>query len=397
MRTTSFPLIIAILGAVGGLTPLAIDMYLPAIPTIAQSLASNTEQVQLTVSVYLLFFGLGQLIYGPITDALGRLKVMSFGLLVFITASLGCAWVSSVEMLLLMRGIQALGGAATSVVMMGYIRDRFKHNEFAQAMSVVMLVMQLAPLIAPVLGGYLLIWAGWQSLFGVLAIVAAVLMLAVWWGLGETMPASARQPLSFHYALRTYLSIIRHRTSFSYVLIGVINAGALFSFITSAPFVYIEYFKIAPEHFGYVFGINVVAMMCFTIINARFVSRFGSTAMLRFGVLTTATGGGLLVLGHVCFPMELWALMIPAMLVVGPLGLINANATSLALVPFGHASGSVAALGGFIRFTWGAIAGALVSAFHIGTPTPMVTMMALCGLGAVGLLFKLNRQILVSA
>ncbi|WP_298442386.1 Bcr/CflA family multidrug efflux MFS transporter [uncultured Ferrimonas sp.] len=387
----SYPLVIAIIGAITGLTPLAIDMYLPAIPTIAEHFGTATERVQFSVSIYLLFFGIGQLLFGPITDALGRLKVMAAGLLLFALACLGCLWSQSIESLLVWRAVQALGGAATSVVAMGMIRDRFERDEFARAISFVMLVMQLAPLLAPILGGYLLLFSGWQSLFVVLAVSAVLMLIAVTFGIGETLPPQRRNKLSFANALATYAMILRHRHCMSYLLIGIMTAGTLFSFITTAPFVYIEYFGVAPQHFGYLFGLNIVVMMLCTSLNARYVARYGARKMLSIGLSIALVGALLLLLCYWLAPLWLWGLTLPVTLILGPLGLISANGTSLALEPFPQASGSVAALGGFLRFGWGALAGGVISSLHTGTPLPLVLMMASCSIIAIGIFLLQQR------
>ncbi|WP_028117704.1 Bcr/CflA family multidrug efflux MFS transporter [Ferrimonas senticii] len=385
MRSTSYPVIIAILGLVAGLTPFAIDMYLPALPAIASDFAVNTEQVQLTVSIYLLFFGAGQLLFGPLTDALGRLKVMNGGLLLFAVASLGCVLSESLNSLLLWRALQAIGGAATSVVLMGMIRDRFQKEEFARAISFVMLVMQLAPLLAPIMGGYLLKFAGWHSLFVFLVLIAITMIVAVTLGIGETLVPEKRSELSFRGALRTYRQVLTNGYCMSYLAIGIMTAGSLFAFITNASFVYIEFFDLAPQHFGYVFGLNIGLMMLCTSINARYVGRYGTRRMLGWALWLGLIGAVLLVLARLLLPDSMWGITIPVMLILGPLGIISANGTSLALEPFAHAAGSVAALGGFMRFTWGAAVGVAISTLHTGTPLPLVVAMAACSAAALAI------------
>ncbi|QIZ77507.1 Bcr/CflA family multidrug efflux MFS transporter [Ferrimonas lipolytica] len=395
MARAPYPIVITILGIVAGLTPLAIDMYLPAIPALGLHFSEPVERVQLSVSVYLLFFGFGQLLFGPLTDAIGRLKVMNGGLMLFGFASLGCIFSHNLEQLLMWRALQAVAGAATSVVTMGMIRDRFKRDEFARAVSFVMLVMQLAPLLAPILGGYLLVFAGWESLFVLLAIVAMVMLLAVSLGLGETLPPERRHSLSFRSAIKTYLTILRHRPCLGLLLVGIMTAGSLFSFIAAAPFVYIEHFGVAPENFGYIFGLNVVLMMICTSFNARYVAKLGARRMLSIGLTIAAFGAVLMLLCQLIAPDWMWGMTIPGVFILGPIGMIAANSTSLALEYFDNAAGSVAALGGFMRFTWGAASSGLISWLHNDTTSPLAFMMISCTSAAV-LIFWLQSRATLS-
>ncbi|GAA4897226.1 Bcr/CflA family multidrug efflux MFS transporter [Ferrimonas pelagia] len=392
MTRPSYSVVIALLGALAGLTPLAIDMYLPAIPTLAQSFAVPVELVQYSVSVYLLGFSFGQLFYGPITDSIGRMPILMFGMGLFVFGSLGCAMAQSLDQLLLFRVLQALGGAAGSVVLMGMMRDLFAGDEFARAVSFTMLVMALAPLIAPLLGGYLLLVAGWRSLFFLLALLGLLLVFALWRVIGETLSQQARPPLGLRSALRGYGQILKHRECMAYLLVGIFASCALFSFVTGASFVYIEYFGIAPEHFGYLFGVNVLTMMFCTSLNARYVARLGRVRMLQYGLSLSALGSILLLLLHVLAFESVLAIVIPVMMIFGPIGLISANSTGLSLDLIPHLSGSVAALGGCLRFAGGAFAGLLMSLAHSGTPLPLVLAMASCSLCSAGIYLRIKRD-----
>ncbi|GAA5192339.1 Bcr/CflA family multidrug efflux MFS transporter [Ferrimonas gelatinilytica] len=391
MSRPSYSLLIALLGALAGLTPLAIDMYLPAIPALSEAFGAPVEQVQVSVSVYLLGFSLGQLFYGPITDSIGRIPVLLFGMSLFTLGSLGCALSGDLEQLLGFRALQAVGGASGSVVMMGIMRDLFGGDQFARAVSFTMLVMALAPLAAPMMGGYLLLALGWRSIFFLLAITSLFLMVLFWRIIGETLPAEGRPALGLRSALRGYAKILRHRLCMSYLLVGIFASGALFSFVTGAPFVYIEFFGVAPENFGYLFGLNIVTMMMVTSLNARYVARLGSPRMLLYGVLLSAFGASLLLGLYLAEVRTLMAVVVPVMLIFAPVGLVSANATSLSLQQFPHLSGSVAALGGCLRFAGGAMAGIGVSLAHTGTPLPMVVVMSLCSLCSAGIYIYTRR------
>ncbi|MBY5922874.1 Bcr/CflA family multidrug efflux MFS transporter [Ferrimonas balearica] len=373
-----YVVLIALLGALAGLTPLAIDMYLPSIPTMATEFSVPVEIMQYTVSFYLLGFAFGQLLYGPLTDSLGRMPILMGGLGLFALASVACALAQSVEQLIAARVLQAVGGAAGSVVVMALLRDLFERDQFARAMSFGMLVMNLAPLLAPVLGGYLLLFFGWHSVFWLLAGVAALLALSIGLVIGETLPKAARSPLKLSSALATYGRILRHRECMGYQVIGIGASAALFAFITGSPFVYIQYYGVPPEQFGYYFGANILMMMTLTSLNARYVARLGSSRMLGIGLGIGVTGAMLLVFGQWLQIGDVWEVVVPVVLIMGPMGLISANAAALSLDAFDGAAGSVSALGGFMRFLAGALIGGMMGLVHTDSPWAMVGAMSLC-------------------
>ncbi|MBY6107462.1 Bcr/CflA family multidrug efflux MFS transporter [Ferrimonas balearica] len=377
-----YVVLIALLGALAGLTPLAIDMYLPSIPTMAGEFSVPVEVMQYTVSFYLLGFAFGQLLYGPLTDSLGRMPILMGGLGLFALASVACALAQTVEQLIVARVLQAAGGAAGSVIVMALLRDLFERDQFARAMSFGMLVMNLAPLAAPVLGGYLLLFFGWHSIFWVLAIVAAVLAISIGLVIGETLPKSARAPLKLSSALATYGRILKHRRCMGYQLIGIGASAALFAFITGSPFVYIQYYQVPPEQFGYYFGANILMMMTLTSLNARYVARLGSVKMLGIGLAIGVTGAMLLILGQWLAIESVWVVVLPVVMIMGPMGLISANAAALSLDEFDGAAGSVSALGGFMRFLAGALIGGLMGLVHSDSPWTLVGAMSSCLIGS---------------
>lgn len=376
--------LIALLGVLAGLTPLAIDMYLPALPAIADEFDTKVAIAQLSVSFYLVGFAVGQLFYGPLTDAFGRMPILAVSLTVFAFASFMATLVNSVEALIAMRVLQALGGAGGSVVVMAMMRDLYQREQFSRAMSFVMLVMNLAPLLAPVLGGFLLTHGGWRVIFYLLMAIAIGITLAMLFAVGETLAPEKRQRLSLKQAIGQYGNILAHRQTRMYLTIGMFNSAALFLFITGSSYVYIRYFGVPEENFGYLFGINVVMMMVLTSLNARYVARLGSHKMLRIGLWITALGGvTALVAAALGTPHIAWVIG-PVILIMAPLGLVAANSTSLSLDAYGKAAGSVAAIGGALRFTSGAVAGMLLSAWHPQSPQPMLLAMAVCSVLALG-------------
>ncbi len=367
--------LLILLGALSGLTPLSVDMYLPAIPTIAQDLQVSIETVQLTVSTFLAGFALGQLFYGPLADSLGRKPVMLFGLGVFVLASIGCVLANSLPLLLACRLLQALGGAAGSVVVNALLRDLFRDDEFVRAMTLVILTMTLAPLVAPLLGGALL-HIGWRAIFVLLVVLGSLVWGVVAWRLPETLRPELRQPLRPASVLANYGHVLRHRRAMGSLLASTFASAGLFAFISGSPYVYITYFGVSAQHYGLLFGMNVLLLMLMNWINGRVVKRIGLLRMLRCG-LGLGTVAGLVLL---CTALTgwggLWGVVAPVVCYIGLMGLIGANSTSHALGFFPANAGTASALAGTLRFGGGALAGVLVNLLPAVSPVPMAATMA---------------------
>ncbi|WP_163936753.1 Bcr/CflA family multidrug efflux MFS transporter [Paraferrimonas sp. SM1919] len=371
-----FWLIFMVLGLLAGITPLAIDMYLPALPTIAQNLGTSTAEAQYTVSCYLIGFAIAQLFLGPIVDALGRLPLVAGGMLIFVISSALCASAESLEQLMIYRVLQAAGGASASVVVMAMLRDLFAASDLARAISMLMLVMTLAPLLAPIIGGYLLNHMGWRWIFYVLGFIALVCVLAVVFVIGETSDKDQRKPLSIAGAIAGYKTVLANRQCMGYSMVGVFATMALFCFITGSSFVYIDYFGVKPENFGYVFGLNILMMFVLTSFNARHVKRLGSHRLLLWAIRFSALAAVFLVVNASLDIGGLWGVVVPIVCMMGSLGVISANSSALAIGSVDGLAGSVAALGGSLRFALGASAGAILSATFPQTALPLAIGMA---------------------
>lgn len=388
MRTSS--LLFILLGALSGLTPLAVDMYLPAIPTIARDLGTGVEAVQLTVSVFLGGFALGQLFYGPLADSFGRKPVILAGLGLFTLASLGCTLAPDLPTLLTFRLLQALGGAAGAVVVNALLRDLFSHEEFVRAMSLVILTMTLAPLVAPLLGGMLLP-LGWHVIFALLTLFGLLMWLAIARLVPETLQAEHRQPLRLGKVLGNYLAVLRHRDAMAGIMAGALSAAGMFVFISASPYVYIEYFGVPSSRYGLLFGMNVLLLMLMTHLNSRLVGRVGQRRMLWLGLWGMALAGGLQLLVAMSGWGGLWGIVPTVVLYIGLMGLVGANAMGLTLAHFPANAGTASALSGTLRFGMGALAGAGVNALPATSPQPMALGMALCGASALVSFWWLGR------
>ncbi|MDR1282248.1 MAG: Bcr/CflA family multidrug efflux MFS transporter [Opitutaceae bacterium] len=374
--------LIFILGALAAFGPLAIDMYLPALPAIARDLRAEEGAVQLTLSVFLVGVSLGQLVHGPLSDRIGRRGPLLFGMGLFVVAALGCALARSVEALIGWRLLMALGGSAGMGLSRTVVRDRFEVHEAADVFSLLMLVMGAAPILAPVLGGQMLLFTGWRGIFSALVAAGALVWVAVWRWLPESLPADRRNRLSVPGAVAGYGRLLADRRFLGYALVMAFSAGAMFTYITCAAHVFIELNGVSPQMFSVFFGINAGGMIAGSQLNRWLLRRFTSRQILS-GVLTVVACAGALLAaqaltGRGGFPLLAGLLFVT--LASG--GLIGPNASALALAPFGRAAGSAASLMGTMQFGMGGLAGALAGVFAANSALPMCATQAVCGVAS---------------
>lgn len=367
-------------GLLSGLVAASIDMYLPAMPALAHALGSSSGYVQQTLSMFLLGAALSQAVFGPLADRFGRRRVLLAGTGLFAIASLLCSQVSSVEQLIVLRLCQALGAAAGNVVVQALVRDLYEREEAARMLSFVMTVMTVIPLLAPTLGGYLLVWAGWQSIFWFLALLGLLALLLVYRLVPETLPPEARHSLHPKQLSAAYWHIISHRNAMAYNLCGGFVFGTMFAFITGSPFVYIEYFGVAPQYFGYLFAANVALMMGCNYFNARWLKRLGSEQLLRIGIAVHVIAAIFLLLNSLTGWLGLTGVVLPCVLCVGVLGLIASNSTSAALACFDSHTGTASGVLGITRMGLGGLSGGAVGLLHNGSVVVMTAVMLVCAL-----------------
>ncbi len=374
--------IVFILGLLAMLMPLSIDMYLPALPVIAGQFGVPAGSAQMTLSTYILGFALGQLIYGPMADSIGRKPVILGGTLIFAAAAVACALSQTIDQLITMRFFHGLAAAAASVVINALMRDMYPREEFSRMMSFVMLVTTIAPLLAPMVGGAVLIWFSWHAIFWILAIAAllASVMIAVF--IRETLPPERRQPFHLRTTVGNFASLFRHKRVLSYMLASGFSFAGMFSFLSAGPFVYIEVNHVSPQDFGYYFALNIVFLFLMTIINGRFVRRVGALNMFRGGlwiqfamavwmVVTALLGAGF------------WSLVVGVAAFIGCVSLVSSNAMAVILDEFPHMAGTASSLAGTFRFGIGAIVGALLSLSTFNSAWPMIWSITFCATSSI--------------
>ncbi len=380
-----------LLGALTAFGPLAIDMYLPAFPQITHELKAHEGTIQFTLAIFLIGSGVSQVLYGPLADRLGRRGPLLVGCGLFVIGALACAMARSVEALIVARLVQALGAGGGVVIARAIVRDLFEGHESAHFFSQLMVVMGVAPIAAPWLGGQVLSLGNWRLIFVALAAFGGLCLLLSAFTLRETLPAERRTGKGIADVVKTFGSLLRHRVFAGYALVAGLCSGVLFAYIAGAPLVYIELHHVSPQHFGLFFGANAVGL-----IGAAQLNRLLLRTHTIEGVLRTAMIANLIItIALAIVGATGWgglpALAILLFLCMACIGLSGPNLMTAALAPFRSSAGSASALLGLAQYAVGGIAGALVGILHNHSAVPMTAVVAACGIGsfiALGLVPK---------
>lgn len=374
--------LIVLLAALVAFAPLSIDTYLPSLPLIASDLHADAASVQLTISLFLAGLCLGMLVYGPLSDRYGRRPLLLGGMALYLVATVGCMFASSVEQLVAWRFFQALGGAAASVLARAIVRDLFALGEAAKVLSLMHLVTMLATLVAPLLGSVLMEVRGWRTVFFGLLVFGALCLIASAWKIGETHAPDQRGE-SLAKVFAAYWQIARQPLALAYILCMGLAFGGMFAFITASPFVYMEYFGVSPTGYAWLFGLNVAGIIVMTLINARWVGRVGPLRMLAVG----AGLAGIAALWLLVAGLADWgglAMIVAGVVVyVSVTGLLGANCVASLLALYPRQAGAAAGLAVACQFALGAAFSAVVSALADGTPAPMCLTLAAAGCGCL--------------
>lgn len=357
------------LASLAAIAPLAVDMYLPAMQQMAVDLAKPIEQVELSISAFLIGFAVGQLFGGPASDRFGRKPIIFFGLLIYAISSIALATTDSLELFLFLRFMQALGGGAATVNSPAIVRDRFEGAQVAKTLSMVAMVMMSAPLIAPMLGSLIHAALGWRAIFWILSGYAVLIMLAFAIKLPESRTKQERQTL-LTKPFQSYKRILLDPMLQRYLLILTFAFSTMFVFLTSASYLYLEHYQQTPAMFPWLFGANIVLMIMLNRANIYFLNYYSPRQILNTGAAIQWLSSILLLASLLIFD-NLWLTLIPISIMVGSLGLISANGMSLALAHFRDISGTVAALIGVFEFAFGALFGLLWVYLHNHTPLPI--------------------------
>jgi DHA1 family bicyclomycin/chloramphenicol resistance-like MFS transporter len=382
-RPTLTPVLLAVLALLSAFTPLSIDMYLPALPVIESDLAASVGDIQLTLSAFMIAFGVGQIFYGPAGDRFGRRPVILGGIAVYVLASIGCAFAAAADQLVLLRLLQGLSACGGVVLARTMVRDLAERDQAARAMSLMMACTSIAPMLAPLLGGQILWFLGWRAIFFILAGIGLFAWTAAFIRLPETLRPEYRQPLVVSAILKRFGELLRHRAFMGYALTSSLQFAALFSFLSGSPFVFIQHYGIPPRLFGLLFGGMVVFMTVGSLLNAKFAPVFGAGRILRYAVIVPAVvGPAALVLGLIearSGAIGIWPFFLCFAPQIATISLIGPNGTAMALQRYPHMAGTASSLMGIMQFGLGAIFGAVVGQTFDGTIAPMTTAMGVAG------------------
>ena len=383
--------LIIVLGALIAFGPMSIDMYLPAFPRLTGHFHASESQVQLTLTACLAGLALGQLLYGPVSDALGRRRPLYAGLVAYVVASALCVVAPSVAVLTGLRFVQGLGGAAGIVIARAVVRDMYSGIAAARYFSALMLVNGLAPMLAPLAGSQVLRFSSWKGVFVALSGYGLVLLLGVALALPETLPPERRRRGGLRDTLRTFGRLSRDRLFLAYAIGGGLVFAAMFAYISGSSFVTQEVYGVSAQTFGVIFGINALGIVLASQLNGWLLGRFTPGALLWVALVVNLVGGLGAVAAVVAAPHQLLWLLPPLFLTVSTVGVVVPNTTALALAGHPEAAGSASALLGLGQFVFGAAAAPLVGLGGKGTALPMAVVIASLGLGANVVLFALTR------
>ena len=377
MKTDFFKtaLILGLLSAIG---PFAVDMYLPALPSIGQSLGASMSAVQASLMVFFISLGVGQLVYGPLSDMLGRKAPLYFGLVLFAAGSVGCAMAPDIQTLVVLRFVQGLGASAGMVIPRAVVRDLHTGHDAARLMSLLMLVFSVSPILAPLAGSLLIESLGWRSVFWAVTVAAALGLVLLATSLRETRPAADRANSTLRSALQGYGVLLRDRHFLGLVLIGAFSLSSFFAYLANSSFVLIDHYGLSPRQYSIAFGVNAAAFIGTSQFTGKLTGRFGLPPVVK----AAATG-------HAAVMVSLLAVnllgfdQLPVMLALlfvgfGFLGLVIPTTAVLALDNHGRIAGTASALMGTLQFVVGAVVMATVGLFVDGTARPMLAGIAAC-------------------
>jgi DHA1 family bicyclomycin/chloramphenicol resistance-like MFS transporter len=380
LRHAELVLILAVLSLIA---PLAIDMYLPALPFIAASLGATDAQAQLTLPTYFAGFAIGQAFYGPIADRFGRKPPLYFGLGIYIVASIGCAVAPNIETLIALRFLQSAGGCAGTVVARAMVRDLFTGADAIRVYSRVLLVFGVGPILAPMIGSGVLLLSGWREIFWLLTGIGILSMVLIFVRMPESLNPAHVRPLRLTSIIVGYWRLFTHRNFVGYALTGGFMMAGTFAYIAALPFVIVNIYGHPSSYFSWVFGINAVGFILASQINVRVQRNHAPERVLLIALVLQMAAAAVFVTDVIAGWGGLFGILIPLFVWIATMGFVIPNTTALAMGPFAANAGAASAMLGVLQFVLAAVSSGLVAAAADGTALPMVGCMALFSLVAL--------------
>jgi MFS transporter, DHA1 family, multidrug resistance protein len=388
-RTT----IILILGLLSAIGPFSIDMYLPGFPAIATDLHTSIEMVSYSLSSFFIGICIGQVVCGPLLDRFGRKKPLYVGLILYIAATIGCVFTKSVEILIALRFLQAMGGCVGMVAPRAIIRDMFPVDESAKIFSYMILILGVSPIIAPTVGGYLIANFGWHSVFVVLTILSILLLIAVVIWLPESKQPDSSFSLKPKPILDSFWIVLRQPQFFTYAVTGAISSAGLFAYLAGSPYVFMKLFGTSEQLYGGIFALIAAGLITSSQLNNWLLKKYSSQQIVQSTLTIQTIAGILLFAGTAIGWLNLYSTIALIFVYLSCQGFNFPNASALSMAPFNKHAGSASALMGGIQMGIGALASAIVGLLNPHSALPMTGVMASCVLLAWIILFFSEKKI----
>ncbi len=385
--------LILILGGLTALTPFSIDMYLPGFTAIARDLATSTSKVSLTLSSFFIGVALGQLLYGPLLDRFGRKKPLYIGLSVYILASIGCVFIHSIDGLIGLRILQALGSCAASVAAMTLVRDLFPLDENAKVFALLILVLGASPMIAPTAGGYIISAYGWHAVFVVLTLICVVLFVSCIFWLPAGNAPDLERSLKPVPITRSFWEVFTNPQFYTYCLTGSIMFTGLFAYVADSPVIFMTVFGVSQKIFGWIFAALSIGFIGSSQLNNLLLRRFHSRQILSFILKCNMALAILFFLFYYMGWLNLPVTMIFLFGFLACVGIVNPNTAALSLAPFDKNAGTASALLGAIQMGCGSLITIFISLFEIPSLTPLVISFLMSSVLAIIIMKLGSRQI----
>ncbi|WP_256758567.1 multidrug effflux MFS transporter [Cohnella sp. WQ 127256] len=374
--------LIILLGSLSAFGPLSLDLYLPALPKLAENLHTSSSYAQLSLTACMIGLSVGQLFAGSFSDFYGRRLPLLIGLLVYAVSSILCAFSPSIGVLVLLRFIQGLAGSAGIVISRAVVRDMYSGPELTKFFAMLMLVNGAAPIFSPVLGGQLLKVTPWEGLFVVLAGWGVLTLLAVWFGLPETLPANKRMTGGLRETFSTFRRLLKDRSFMGYGLAQAFVSAAMFAYIAGSPFVLQNIYGVSPQMFSVFFAINGIGIIIAGQLTGRLASRVGEKKLFLSGVVIASISGSLLLV-MIIMSAGLAAILVPLFFVISSVGIVSTTGFSLAMRNQGHTAGSASALLGLLSFLFGGALAPIVGIAGSANALPMGIIIAATDIAAL--------------
>lgn len=369
---------ILLLGLLTAIVPFTIDMYLPGFPDIASSMNTTVSVVALSLSSFFIGMGIGQLIYGPLLDRFGRKKPLYAGLLLYCITSIGCASAGSIELLILLRFVQAIGACSATISATAMVRDLFPPEENAKIFSFLILVLSASPMLAPSIGSYFITTFGWPSIFIVLTILIIIIFIGVLFFLPESKKADKHYSLKIASIVQNYRTVLAESYFLTYAVLGGIGFAGLFAHIASSPGVFIEHFGLTQKQYGLLFAFLASGLIATSQVNTLLLKKYKSEEIITGSLILQILFAGILLLVSALSLDNLWLTIAFLFLYLSAIGLVMPNASALSMKPFERNAGSASALLGFIQMGLGSLATIVVGVLNIKTVLPLAISIMIC-------------------